>query len=648
MRSLIPAFFFAFFLFSPLLNAEFILSSKSQNVELTKLPYYEDNSSQLSFEAVKAKTFLPAQTEVASFGFTSSTYWFKVELKTKEDAQLYKWWLSVSYPLLEKIDVYSCDDKGEFLSVRKGGKLRPFDERELSDRNFLFQLNAKVNQNLYIRVQTDSSMQVPMKIMSSEELFTQSQSSWIISGIYYGIFLLIFFYNIIAFIYTPTKKYFYYIVFISAFIIYQLSLDGLGMQYLWSNWNWMVRNGSGTMMGMMIFFLIQFSRDFLDTAEHVPRLNKVLIGISLVMLVVMILATFRPYAEVILVIAGISVLLPLLLMFSAVVAYKKKFYPARFYIIGWSAFLTGSVLFAMNKFAWIDGFSFLAYAQQVGSALEMVFLSWALADLQKQSEHEYVDKLNGLNTLLQEKVNENVVLLRKNDKILIEQSRFAAMGEMIEQIAHQWRQPLNTLALLNQNFYFKIQLGNVKKDDAVTTHDQINEQLQYMSQTIDDFRNFSNPSKNRELFCVEDVIQSTLNLSDGSLKEAKIQGHMFSEKEHFINGIAQELTQVFMNLIKNTQDAVLEKKIVRPMLKFSVSEEDENVIIRVQDNAGGVDESKLATIFDVYFSTKGKGGSGLGLYMSKEIIEKSMSGQIRVENANGGALFIISLPKGEK
>jgi len=648
MRSLIPAFFFIFLLFSSVVHAEFILSSKQQNVDLTYLSYFEDISAQLSFEEIKDKRFLSAKTKVASFGFTSSVYWFKVSLKTNEDARLYKWWLSVSYPLLDQVDVYTCDENNNFLSLRKGGKLRPFSERELSDRNFLFQLNPKINQNLYIRVQTDSAIQVPLQVLSSEELFKESQFSWMISGVYYGIFLLIFFYNIIAFIYTPTKKYFNYIMFILTFIIYQLSLDGLGMQFIWSDWDWMVRHGNGTMMGMMIFFLVQFSRDFLVTAKHVPRLNKLLFGIALVMLIVMVVATFRPYRDVILFIAGTSVLLPLLLMFSAIVAYKQKFYPARFYIVGWGAFLIGSVLFAMNKFAWIDGYSFLAYAQQLGSALEMIFLSWALADLQKQSEHEYVEKLNGLNSLLQEKVDENIVMLRKNDNILIEQSRFAAMGEMIEQIAHQWRQPLNTLALLNQNFYFKIQLGTVKKDDAVTTHDQINEQLQYMSQTIDDFRNFSNPSKEKEVFCVEAVIQSTLNLSDGSLKEAKIKAHMFSEKEHFTFGIAQELTQVFMNLIKNTQDAVLEKKIERPILKFSVSEEKENIIIRIQDSAGGIEDSKLDTIFDVYFSTKGKGGSGLGLYMSKEIIEKSMLGTIVVENANKGALFTIRLPKGEK
>ncbi len=640
--------FLFLFIFNTFLTAEVVLSSKNQDIELHNLAYYEDKTAALRFQDIKTKEFSLAKTKVASFGFTSSAYWFKVIINTKEDAKLYKWWLSVSYPLLDKIDLYTCDRNSKLISIRKSGKLRPFSERELNDRNYIFQINPQESQVLYIRVKTDSSMQVPMNIMSSEKLFYESRNSWVISGIYYGIFLLIFFYNAISFAYTRTKKYFYYLVFISSFIIYQLSLDGLGMQYFWSNWAWMVKHGSGTIMAMMIFFIVQFSRDFLHTSKHTPRIDILLVFIAILMLILMSIAVFKPYGDVILIIAGVSILLPLFLIYSATIAYKRKFYPARFYLIGWGAFLLGSVLFAMNKFAWIEGYAFLAYSQQLGSALEMVFLSWALADLQKQSENEYIEKLNGLNSLLQEKVDENLLLLRKNDNVLIEQSRFAAMGEMIEQIAHQWRQPLNTLALLNQNFYFKIQLGTVQKDDAVQTHDKINEQLQYMSQTIDDFRNFSNPKKEKEHFCIEEVIQSTLNLSDGSLKEAKIKTHLFSDKNHYVLGISQELIQVIMNLIKNTQDAVIEKKIERPILKFLIKEDENNVLIRIQDNAGGIDEDKIDKIFDVYFSTKGKGGSGLGLYMSKEIIQKSMQGNIQVENVKDGALFVISLPKGER
>lgn len=248
------------------------------------------------------------------------------------------------------------------------------------------------------------------------------------------------------------------------------------------------------------------------------------------------------------------------LIYCGIVAYKMKFHPARFYIAGWGSFLLGSLLFAMNKFAWIEGLTFLAHTQQVGSALEMLFLSWALADLQKQSEREYVEKLGVLNEFLKEEVNENLAQIRKNDQILIEKSRLAAMGEMIKQIAHQWRQPLNTLSLLNQNFYFKVQLSTISKEDVMETHDKINEQLQYMSQTIDDFRSFSHPNKKRKNFNAEEVIKSALNLSDGSMKLAKIKAQIISENKHYVYGMQNEIMQVFMNLIKNVHDAVLDKK----------------------------------------------------------------------------------------
>ena len=336
-----------------------------------------------------------------------------------------------------------------------------------------------------------------------------------------------------------------------------------------------------------------------------------------------IAATFRPYGDVILFLAGTSVILPPLLVLAGIISYRKKFYPARFYILGWGFFLGGSVLFAMNKFAIIEGYTFLSYSQQVGSALEMIFLSWALADLQKQSEYEYVKKLSGLNTFLEKKVELSLSQVRKNDQVLIEKSRLAAMGEMIEQIAHQWRQPLNTLSLINQNLYFKVQLNTVHKDDCIEAHDKINDQLQYMSQTIDDFRNFSQPNKEEEAFVLEEVIKSALSLSEGSLKYAKIKAFQFSKAEHMSFGMRHEIMQVFMNLIKNVQDVVAQKKVNEPWLKFFIEEKDDQIQILIKDNAGGIAEDKITKIFDPYFSTKKEmQGTGIGLYMSKRLLKR--------------------------
>lgn len=628
------------------LSAEVIIESGNQNIELLGVPFYEDKTNSVSLEEVQLKEFTTVKDSMASFGFSSSAYWFKITLKPQESALLNKWWLNVSYPLLDKLDLYICDKDKALLGVKKSGKARPFSEREAKDRNFLFELDMSKETILYLRVSAQSSMQVPMSIQTSESLFTQSQYILLLSGIYYGIFILIFFYNLISLILTRNRKYLLYLIFVSAFIVYQLALDGLGIVFIWSEYDWMISHGNGTLMGIMLLAIIKFSQDFLKIKKHTPYIDKILILISVIMIAVTLLATFRPYADVILWIAGISLILPPLLLTAGIIAYTKKFYPARFYIVGWGFFLMGSLLFAMNKFAWIEGYEFLSYAQQVGSALEMIFLSWALADLQNQREHKYLENLSGLNHLLQEKVDASLLQIRLNDQVLMEKSRLAAMGEMIEQIAHQWRQPLQTLALLNQNLYFKVQLATVSKDDFVQTHDKVNDQLQYMSQTIDDFRNFSEPNKEKEIFVIEEVLQSTLNLSEGSLKYAKIKTHIFSSQEHQAFGIRHEMMQVFMNLIKNVQDIVTDENLKERWIKFFVDEKDNEMHILIEDNVGGIGIEKIDKIFQPYFSTKNElQGSGIGLYMSKEIVEKSMLGKISARNSELGAIFEVVLPK---
>ena len=628
------------------LHADIIIESKNQNIELLGVPYYEDKDSSLTLKEVQSKEFSVVDGSVANFGFTKSRYWFKIAILPKEDAKVDKWWLNVSYPLLDQLDLYICDDNNSLIELKKSGKLRPFIEREVADRNFLFQLDMSKKQILYLSVNTQSSMQIPMSIQSSKSLMSNEQYMLVLSGLYYGVFLIIFFYNLITFVYTRKKNYFLYLIFISAFVIYQLSLDGLGIQFIWPESYWLIHHGNGTMMGILIFTIILFSRNFLKTREFAPLLDKVLNFIAYIMFVVMVFATFRPYGDVVLYISVTAVFLPFLLISAGIIAYRRKFYPARFYVMGWGLFLTGSVLFAMNKFAFIEGMHFLAYAQQVGSALEMIFLSWALADHQKQSEREYLKKLSGLNTLLEEKVENSLIQVRKNDQVLIEKSRLAAMGEMIEQIAHQWRQPLNTLALINQNLYFKVQLNTMEKDDCIQAHDKINDQLQYMSQTIDDFRNFSQPHKEKENFIIEDVIKSAINLSEGSLKYAKVKTYLNSTNEHMAFGMRHEMMQVFMNLIKNVQDIAIDKKEKEAWVKFFIEEEEDKVKILIEDNVGGISDKKIKKIFNPYFSTKQKlGGTGIGLYMSKEIIEKSMSGHISVTNSKEGAVFKIVLPK---
>jgi signal transduction histidine kinase len=275
----------------------------------------------------------------------------------------------------------------------------------------------------------------------------------------------------------------------------------------------------------------------------------------------------------------------------------------------------------------------------------MIFLSLALADRVYLLQREYIDKLNHLNDTLRDKVKGALNEARMKDRLFVQQSRLAAMGEMIEQIAHQWRQPLNTLALINQDMYVKHKLGKCDEACFDKGHESIDEHLQYLSKTIDDFRNFYKSDKSKSPEDVGDLAAEALKLSDVFLKYAKIKTNLNVATTKKVNIAKNEMIQVLMNLIKNGHDAILEKRISNGKISIRIEDYEESIRISVEDNAGGINPNILGKVFDIYFTTKDpEHGSGLGLHMSKYIIEESFGGKIWVENVNGGARFIIELP----
>ena len=253
-------------------------------------------------------------------------------------------------------------------------------------------------------------------------------------------------------------------------------------------------------------------------------------------------------------------------------------------------------------------------------------------------------ELKELNDTLEERIKEEVEKNKKHQIIMMQQSRHAQMGEMISMIAHQWRHPLNSLSLIIQNTIFKYKMGKLDDDLIIKFDKDSSKQIKQMSNTISDFRNFFKPEKQSTEFNISDSIYHAINIVDTILKSENINLELNINKKLKLNGYPSELGQVIVNILTNAKDALVSKNINNKTIKLSLSSINKKIIISIKDNAGGIDKEIIDKIFDPYFSTKyEKNGTGLGLYMSKIIIEDHMKGTLTVQNNTDGVEFEILL-----
>lgn len=254
------------------------------------------------------------------------------------------------------------------------------------------------------------------------------------------------------------------------------------------------------------------------------------------------------------------------------------------------------------------------------------------------------EALEKLNAELEDRVAERTAELREKDQILLLQSRQAAMGEMIGNIAHQWRQPLNLLGLTAQQMLLYYDTGGFDRTFLAENVDNLMKLIHHMSQTIDDFRDYFKPGKEKVEFKVREAIANALSLLEGSLQNPQISVEIAAKGDPVIYGYENEFSQVLINLVINAKDVLTEREIDDPKVTITISSEDNCAVVTVADNAGGIHDEIMGKIFEPYFTTKGpQGGTGVGLFMSRAIIEKNMGGRLAVRNIANGAEFKIEV-----
>ncbi len=433
-------------------------------------------------------------------------------------------------------------------------------------------------------------------------------------GITYGIILCAFLYNFVFFLYNREKIFLYYSL-LQVSLLFLLVLCSKNSYII----NLLDNNGNNIdisltlLLNLSMLLSILFNMGFLNTKKYTPKIHTslwLLIFLDLLDIFSLLITNksfiidyIPPY-----------ILIFLLLIFAFFVL-KQGYKPALFYIIGW---------FSLFIFVFLSQSSFSDYNENymlhIGIPLESLLFSFAIGFKMRQTELEK----------------------QQNETILINKSKLASMGEMIGNIAHQWRQPLTHLSYIIMNLKAAYENDKLDKKYLEKKTDEANKQIEFMSHTIDDFRNFFKISKQKEEFSLIECINESINLLNESFKSLDIKLN-FNYTENFrIRTYKGEFAQVIFNLLNNAKDEFIKQEIKDAKIIINIIKKEENILIEIIDNAGGISEKIIKKIFEPYFTTKEK-GLGIGLYMSKVIIEKNIGGKLEVENTINGAKFIIYL-----
>jgi signal transduction histidine kinase len=261
--------------------------------------------------------------------------------------------------------------------------------------------------------------------------------------------------------------------------------------------------------------------------------------------------------------------------------------------------------------------------------ITVVMLAGTLLDERKRTTEE-----------LSKTVSKEVYKNKEQQLLMLQQSRLAQMGEMISMIAHQWRQPLNTLSVLNQTILLKYKKDKLTEDVMKNFQQNSKKQITQMSETIDSFRDFFKPTKDEVSFSLNDVITHTIDMLSVIFRKERIDIEFNATENITMKSYPNEFGQALLNIINNAKDALIENQEGEKKIEIELKKTDTEIILEISDNAKGIPQEILEKIFDPYFSTKeNKNGTGLGLYITKIVIEDNMKGKLNVSNTQKGAMF---------
>ena len=404
----------------------------------TALQVYEDAGGQADIADILAQAaagnFKAHDKATLNAGYSRSVFWLKIDLhyRPRDPAAQRTWLLELAYPPLDHLDLYLADADGRYHLTQQTGDALPFASREIRQNNYLFDLNFKPDQTqtVYLRLHSEGSIQAPVTLWSSTAYLEEQPVRLYVLGIIYGVLLGMVVYNLFIFLSVRDTSYLYYIVYIASFGLYQLSVNGAAVEYFWPDNPWWANAATPFFIGCAGLFGSQFARSFLQTAQHSPWLDRLLLALIAFGALVVGLSLMTSYALALRLATALALTFTVVIFAAGILAWLRGLRVARYFIIAWSAFLLGGIVNTLMVLGYLPNVFLTMYASQIGSAIEVALLSLALADrinaMREQQAQTLYDAGQTLEVLNQQLAHSN-----------------ALKDEFLATLTHELRTPMN-------------------------------------------------------------------------------------------------------------------------------------------------------------------------------------------------------------
>ncbi|MBB1517988.1 hybrid sensor histidine kinase/response regulator [Aquipseudomonas guryensis] len=405
---------------------------------------------------------------VLNAGYSRSVFWLRLDLQyspRNQSGSAHPWYLELAYPPLDHLELYLPDDAGGYRLAQRTGDALPFSSRQIKQNNYLFELDLPPGQSqrIYLRLESQGSMQAPLTLWSPQAYLEYQPKRIYVLGIIYGVLLVMLIYNLFIYLSVRDTSYLYYILYIASFGLYQVSVNGAGIEYFWPDNPWWANAATPFLIGSAAFFGCQFARSFLHTAEHSPWVDRLLLVMMACGALVMALALTASYGVALRMATYLALLFTVVIFSAGMLAWMRGMRVARYFIFAWSAFLVGGITNTLMVLGYLPNLFLTMYASQIGSALEVGLLSLALADRINAMKEERT-------RILQQASSELEALNRE----LADNNRLK--DEFLATVTHELRTPMNgvigSLELM-QTLKLDVELEQYQKTAAGSARDMM-------------------------------------------------------------------------------------------------------------------------------------------------------------------------------